>query len=204
VGSCSLHPALRRTTTYSIDLNDRSRHGPKSLKERPIRGFLRKLAFSAPAAVRDRLFRLRLPGPGFVRWCPALPGCSGHGVLAPGNPADATAVRARRLPGRTSHPGPTPLNRLFSCSLRTGRAPGGQRSTPGTAAPSCPGTVTPGGFGGRLADYGEQKSVTVPSSSPSSSKFFWFFQPGRREVLQTRKDLGPGSVFLYLTRTLYG
>ena len=62
----------------------------------------------------DLLYWLRLPGPGFVRWCPALHGFSGHGVLAPENPADRTAVRERRLPGRTSHPGPTPLNRLFS------------------------------------------------------------------------------------------
>ena len=120
VGSCSLRPALRRTTTCSTDLNDRSSHGPKSLQERPISGLLRKLAFSATAAVPDRLYWLRLPGPGFVRWCPALPRCSGHGVLAPENPSDGTAVRERRLPGRTSHPGPTPLNRLFSGSLRTG------------------------------------------------------------------------------------
>jgi len=81
------------------------------------------------------VLRLRLPGPGCVRWCPALPRCSGHGVLAPGNPADGTAVRARRLPGRTSPPGPTPLNRLFSCSPRTGRATGGERSTPGHLGP---------------------------------------------------------------------
>jgi len=122
VASASLRPVLRRTTTYSIDLNNTIRRGPKSLEERPTSGFLRKLAFSAPAAVPDLLYRLRLPGPGFVRWCPALPGCSGHGVLAPENPSDATAVRERRLPGGPSPPGPTPLNRLFSGSLRPGRA----------------------------------------------------------------------------------
>jgi len=72
VVSASLRPTLRRTTTCRIDLNDRIRHGPKSLKEQPIGGFLRKLAFSAAAAVPDLLYRLRLPGPGFVRWCPAL------------------------------------------------------------------------------------------------------------------------------------
>jgi hypothetical protein len=87
--------------------------------------------------------RLRLPGPGFVRMCPALPGCSGHGVLAPENPADPTAVRARRLPGRTSHPGPTPLNRLFSFlpSGVTQRSWGPPTESP--AAPSSPVGGTP-------------------------------------------------------------
>jgi len=117
VASDSLRPALRRTTTYSIELNDRSRHGPKSWAEQPIGGFLRKLAFSATAAVPDLVDWLRLPGRGFVRGCPALPRCSGHGVLAPENPADGPAIRERRLPGCTSHPGPTPLNRLISFLL---------------------------------------------------------------------------------------
>jgi hypothetical protein len=134
-------------------------------QERPMSGFLRKRAFPATAAVPDRWYRLRLPGPGFVRWCPALPGLSGHGVLAPGNPAYPTAVRGRRPPGRTSHPCPTPLNRFFSCSPRTARAPDAERSPSMPGAPSGPGIVTPRGFRGQVAYCGVQKSMTVPSPS---------------------------------------
>jgi len=174
----SLGAALRRTTTYSIDLNDKICRGPKSLEERPTSGVLRKRAFSwsawaeahptHAATVPDLHCRLRLPGPGFVRLCPALPGSSEHGVLAPENPADRTAVRARRLPGRTSHPWPTPLNRLFCCSLRPGRAPGGELSTPGTGTPPGPGIVTARRFRPQLAYYGVQKSVTVPNGGALS------------------------------------
>ena len=42
------------------------------------------------------LHRLRLPGHGFVRWCPALPGCSGHDVLGSRTPRRRHTVRDSR------------------------------------------------------------------------------------------------------------
>jgi len=63
-------------------INDRIRHGPKSLKERPIRGFLRKLAFSWSAWAEAHPTHCRRTGPvlsaapSWSRFRPLVPGSS--------------------------------------------------------------------------------------------------------------------------------
>jgi hypothetical protein len=195
VASASLPPALRRTTTCSIDLSDRSRHGPKSL---PRAAHQRIPAETGLLGYRRRTGPVVSAPPSWSRFRPLVPGssrvfrarcsCAREPCGRHGRPS-ATAPGTHEPPWVHA---PEPPLLLFSSHRPR---PGGERSTPVTRRTVLPRHCHARSILGPLTDYGVQKSVTVPSPSG---------RPGRTEDIRMARWRGRSRAFSGQVHTIAG